>query len=235
MSSIAYAGHAFDDYVSAEIMEPVAHVVAPETATVPGRPGRVLLSADVEPLEFKVRLLMDSPDALITAQRSEVRRTLRGGYSAPTVRFSGSPASWTSSGATWCARASLTGRRSSRRARPPSRSSRSTPSPTGRGGRARPPPSRWEASGRRGRSWRWRPSPARTWRSRSATRSCDVAGPLRGRQGGHRHGGADGDRGRPGRQGDVTLASDFFALPPGWVGLLFVSCSSRAVRWRERA
>lgn len=34
--------------------------------------------------------------------------------------------------------------------------------------------------------------------------------------------------------GDVMLASDFFALPPGRVGLLFVSCSSHAVRWRER-
>lgn len=34
--------------------------------------------------------------------------------------------------------------------------------------------------------------------------------------------------------GDVTLASYFFALPPGRVGLLFVNCSSHAVRWRER-
>lgn len=33
---------------------------------------------------------------------------------------------------------------------------------------------------------------------------------------------------------DVTLASDFFALPPGRVKLLFVNCSSHVVRWRER-
>lgn len=78
MSSISYDGHSFDDHVSAELVEPVAHVVTPETARVPGRPGRVLLSAGVEPLELKVRLFMDAPGALTSAQRSEVRRTLRG-------------------------------------------------------------------------------------------------------------------------------------------------------------
>ena len=77
MSSITYDGHSFGDYVSAELAEPVAQVVAPETAKVPGRPGRVLLSADVEPLELKIRLFLDAPDVLTSAQRSEVRRTLR--------------------------------------------------------------------------------------------------------------------------------------------------------------
>lgn len=77
MSSITYNGKSFGDYVSAELLEPVAHVVTPETARVPGRPGLVLLSAEVEPLELRVRLFMDDPDALTVAQRSEVRRTLR--------------------------------------------------------------------------------------------------------------------------------------------------------------
>lgn len=77
MSSIEYAGHSFDDYVSAELLEPVGHVVTPETARVPGRPGLVLLSSEVEPLELRVRLFLDAPDALTVAQRSEVRRTLR--------------------------------------------------------------------------------------------------------------------------------------------------------------
>jgi phage-related protein len=77
VSSIEYAGHSFGDYVSAELAEPAAHVIAPETARVPGRPGLVLLSADVEPLELRVRLFMDAPDALTVTQRSEVRRTLR--------------------------------------------------------------------------------------------------------------------------------------------------------------
>lgn len=77
MSSITYNGHGFGGYVSAELVEPVAHVLAPETARVPGRPGLVLLSAEVEPLELRVRLFMDAPDALTMTQRSEVRRTLR--------------------------------------------------------------------------------------------------------------------------------------------------------------
>lgn len=77
MSSITYNGRSFADYVSAELVEPVAHVIVPETARVPGRPGLVLLSAEVEPLELRVRLFMDAPDALTVAQRSEVRRVLR--------------------------------------------------------------------------------------------------------------------------------------------------------------
>lgn len=77
MSSIEYADHSFGDYVSAELVEPVAHVVKPETARVPGRPGLVLLSAEVEPPELRVRLFMDAPDALTAAQRAAVRRTLR--------------------------------------------------------------------------------------------------------------------------------------------------------------
>jgi predicted phage tail component-like protein len=77
VSSITYGSHSFGDYVSAELVEPVAHIIAPETAKVPGRPGEVLLSADVEPLELRVRLYIDAPKALTVAQRSEVRRTLR--------------------------------------------------------------------------------------------------------------------------------------------------------------
>lgn len=77
MSSIEYAGHSFGDFVSAELVEPVAHAVTPETARVPGRPGLVLLSSEVEPLELRVRLFVDASDALTVAQRAVVRRTLR--------------------------------------------------------------------------------------------------------------------------------------------------------------
>jgi predicted phage tail component-like protein len=77
VSSISYDGHTLGDYVSAELVEPVAHVVSPTTAQIPGRPGLLLLSAEVEPLELRVRLFLDAPDALTVAQRSEVRRTLR--------------------------------------------------------------------------------------------------------------------------------------------------------------
>jgi phage-related protein len=77
VSSITYDGHGLGDHVSAELVEPVAHVIAPETAQVPGRPGLVLLGGEVDPLELRVRLFMDAPDALTVAQRSDVRRTLR--------------------------------------------------------------------------------------------------------------------------------------------------------------
>lgn len=77
MSSIVYNGRSFAPYVSAELVEPVAHALSPETAQVPGRPGLALVSADVAPLELRVRLFLDAPDALSPTDRAQVRRTLR--------------------------------------------------------------------------------------------------------------------------------------------------------------
>ena len=77
MSSISFCGRPLSPYVSAELEWPAAHSVAAETARVPGRPGLALLSADVEPLELRVRLHLDAPEALTARERAEVRRTVR--------------------------------------------------------------------------------------------------------------------------------------------------------------
>lgn len=77
MSSFSYAGHSFEDYLSAELVEPVAHVIDPLTAKVSGRPGLVLLGGEVEPLELRLRVFLDAPEALSVAERSAVRMTLR--------------------------------------------------------------------------------------------------------------------------------------------------------------
>lgn len=119
MRSITYDGHSFGDCVSAELVEPVAHVIAPETARVPGRPGRVLLSADVEPLELKVRLFLDAPDTLTSARRSELRRTLRSWLLNTDSSVLECRANRTWNGMTWSARGSRTGACSSPTARRP--------------------------------------------------------------------------------------------------------------------
>lgn len=77
MSSVTFCGRALSPFVSAEVEWPAAHALAAETARVPGRPGLALLSADVEPLELRVRLHLDAPEALTAAERAEVRRTIR--------------------------------------------------------------------------------------------------------------------------------------------------------------
>lgn len=77
MSSVTFCGRALSPFVSAEVEWPAAHALAAETARVPGRPGLALLSADVEPLELRVRLHLDAPEALTAAERAEVRRTVR--------------------------------------------------------------------------------------------------------------------------------------------------------------
>lgn len=77
MSSVTFCGRPLSPYVSAELELPAAHSLAAETARVPGRPGLALLSADVEPLELRVRLHLDAPEALTAAEHAEVRRTVR--------------------------------------------------------------------------------------------------------------------------------------------------------------
>lgn len=77
MSSVTFCGRPLSPLVNAEVEWPAAHSLAAETARVPGRPGLALLSADVEPLELRVRLHLDAPEALTFAERAEVRRTIR--------------------------------------------------------------------------------------------------------------------------------------------------------------
>lgn len=83
MSSISYAGHDLAGVASAELLEPVAHAVAPVTARVPGRPGLELLGGDVEPLELSVRLFLDDADATTVAKRSDARARIRSWLLAP--------------------------------------------------------------------------------------------------------------------------------------------------------
>lgn len=77
MSSVTFCGRPLSPLVSAELEWPAAHSLAAETARVPGRPGLALLSADVEPLELRVRLHLDALEALTFRERAEVRRTIQ--------------------------------------------------------------------------------------------------------------------------------------------------------------
>ncbi len=77
MSSFSYNGHDFSAYLTVELIEPVGHVVEVTTAEVPGRPGSVLLSGEVEPLTLRLRVFMDN-HAFTTAELADVHRLLRG-------------------------------------------------------------------------------------------------------------------------------------------------------------
>lgn len=82
MSSFSYNGHDFSAYVSAELVEPVGHAVDTNVAEVPGRPGAVLLSGQIDPLVLRLRVFMDN-HAFTAAELAEVRRLLRGWLLAP--------------------------------------------------------------------------------------------------------------------------------------------------------
>jgi hypothetical protein len=77
VSSISYAGHDLAGVASAELLEPVAHAVAPVGVRVPGRPGLALLGGEVEPLELRVRVFLDAPAATTDAGRALVRARIR--------------------------------------------------------------------------------------------------------------------------------------------------------------
>lgn len=83
MSSIAYNGHDFSPYVSAELVEPAGHALSPRTLVVPGRPGAVLLGSELPPRVFRVRLFMDAGISLGADERSEIRHELYGWLCAP--------------------------------------------------------------------------------------------------------------------------------------------------------
>lgn len=76
VSSFSYNEHDFSPCVTAELLEPVGHVVGADVAEVPGRPGAVLLAGKVEPLTLRLRAFMDN-HAFTTAELAEVRRLLR--------------------------------------------------------------------------------------------------------------------------------------------------------------
>lgn len=82
MSSFTYNGHDFSGYVSAELVEPAGLVVDADVAEVPGRPGRALVSGDLEPLTLHLRIFMDN-SAFSTSELASVRRMLRGWLAGP--------------------------------------------------------------------------------------------------------------------------------------------------------
>lgn len=98
MSLLTYNGHDFSGYVSAELVEPAGHALAPRTLAVPGRPGAVLLGSELPPRVLTVRLFLDAGASMTPEQRSEARHTLYGWLVAPEggeLSLSGEP------GLTW--------------------------------------------------------------------------------------------------------------------------------------
>lgn len=95
MSSIEYCGFDFSPYVSAELIEPCGHAVAPRVASVLGRPGAVLLGGDIEPLVLRMRRFWDGRAALDDAGRANARHVLSAGLLAPSggeLKVPGEPA-----------------------------------------------------------------------------------------------------------------------------------------------
>lgn len=83
MSSLAYNGHDFAPYVTAELVEPAGHALEPRSLSVPGRPGAVLLGSELPPRVLTVRLFLDAGASLTAEERSEARHTLYGWLVAP--------------------------------------------------------------------------------------------------------------------------------------------------------
>ncbi len=94
MSSIAYNGHDFSEYVTAELVEPAGHALEPRALSVPGRPGAVLLGSELPPRVLRVRLFLDAGVTLTAEERSEIRHELYGWLVAPSgaeLSLSGEP------------------------------------------------------------------------------------------------------------------------------------------------
>lgn len=94
MSALFYNGHDLSPYVTAELVEPAGHALAPRTLEVPGRPGAVLLGSELPPRVLAVRLFLDAGASLTVEERSGVRHELYGWLVAPEggeLRLSGEP------------------------------------------------------------------------------------------------------------------------------------------------
>lgn len=94
MSALSYNGHDLSPYVTAELVEPAGHTLAPRTLEVPGRPGAVLLGSELPPRVLTMRLFLDAGASLTVEERSGVRHELYGWLVAPEggeLRLSGEP------------------------------------------------------------------------------------------------------------------------------------------------
>ena len=83
MSTLAYNGHDFSEYVAAELVEPAGHALSPRALAVPGRPGAVLLGCELPPRVLRVRLFLDAGVRLSAEERSAIRHELYGWLVAP--------------------------------------------------------------------------------------------------------------------------------------------------------
>lgn len=83
MSSIAYRGHDFSPYASAELLAPAPLAVEPRAVPLAGRAGAVLLGGEVPPRVLRVRLFLDMGASCTDAERAEVRHVLAGWLLAP--------------------------------------------------------------------------------------------------------------------------------------------------------
>lgn len=237
MSSLTFCGRPLSPYVSAELEWPAAHSLAAETARVPGRPGLALVSADVEPLELRVRLHLDAPEALTAAERAGVRRTIRAWLLADgggTLVVPGEP------GLEWhdvvCAGSTgWTG---------PLADASSTVTflcldPMAYGAERSSAGDAFDVGG----TWPTRPVVELTATAGSgASVACTetgervelaralAAGDLVRIDCGAQTAAVNGAD----ATADVTLGSDFFGLAPGRAALAFEGCSSHLVSWRER-
>ncbi len=236
MSSFTYNGHDFSAYVSAELVEPVGHVVEAETAEVPGRPGRLLFSGDVEPLVLRLRVFMDN-HAFTTAELAEVRRLLRGWLVCPSggaLVVPGEPelewhdavctgvSDWTSLFSDGSAVVTFT-------CFDPIAYGKADSSALG--------------AFNVGGSWGTWPTVGMNANAGSAVQVTDsFSGAFVRVEGGFSAGDAvlidmEGQTvavNGSDATGNVTLGSDFFSLRPGNMSLAFSGCSEHSVRWTER-
>ena len=83
MSTLAYNGHDFSEYVTAELVEPAGHALSPRALAVPGRPGAVLRGCELPPRVLRVRLFLDAGVRLSAEERSAIRHELYGWLVAP--------------------------------------------------------------------------------------------------------------------------------------------------------
>ena len=83
MSTLAYNGHDFSDYVTAELVEPAGHALSPRALMVPGRPGAALLGCELPPRVLRVRLFLDAGVTLAAEERSAIRHEMYGWLVAP--------------------------------------------------------------------------------------------------------------------------------------------------------
>ena len=76
MKSIIFRGHDFGEICTAKTVLPPSICSIPKTRTIPGRPGALLVSGQMQPTEIKVRLMLRSDRRMDAAELSRTRHML---------------------------------------------------------------------------------------------------------------------------------------------------------------